>query len=123
MEVKRGEIYMVDFGTATGNVQRGVRPAVIVSNDVCNRYSPTVTVIPLTSRQKKPLPTHFIVTPGERSGLQAVSTALCEQVQTIGKSQLIRLMGSVDKSLLRDLNLSISVQLGLVPAEFMACVA
>lgn len=79
-EIKRGEIYMAAFHPSPGNVQNGKRHAIVVSNDDCYRYSSVVTVIPLTSRLKKPLPTHYMVSPSRLNGLQAVSTVLCEQI-------------------------------------------
>ena len=90
-----GDIYTVDFGQTNGSVQSGVRPAIIVSNNTGNAKSPNVIVIPLTSKIKKTnMPTHILIKSGE-SGLKVDSMALCENLITVSKSQLIKKVGSV----------------------------
>lgn len=112
-EIKRGEIYIAAFHPSPGSVQNGRRPVIVVSNDVCKRYSSVVTVIPLTSRLKKPLPTHFIVSPSRLNGLQAVSTVLCEQIQTVSRLQLGQKIGQMEKGLLPEIIRCVLVQLGV----------
>ena len=82
-----GDIYMVQFN-GSGSVQRGFRPAVVISNDIGNKYSPNVVVLPLTTSLKKPnQPTHVILQ-AESCGLLYDSMVLCENPQSISKSEL-----------------------------------
>lgn len=85
---KRGDVYYVDFGHNIESCkQSGIRPAVIVSNNRANVYSPVITVVPLTSRihKKRSLPTHVYIPRGCGTGLPKSSMALAEQVETIDK--------------------------------------
>ena len=85
--VKYGDVYLVDF-VAAGNVLQGRHPAVVIQNNVGNRYSPNVIVVPLTSSIKKIYqPTHVILEAAE-NGLRKKSTALCESPTTVPKSVL-----------------------------------
>ena len=82
-----GEVYMVKFD-GVGSVQQGVRPALVFQNNVGNRYSPNVVVLPITSSHKKTnQPTHVLVSAKE-SGLRMDSMVLCENPQCISKEQL-----------------------------------
>lgn len=78
----RGDIFFIAEGAYTGSEQNGGRPGVIVSNDVGNKHSPNVEVVFLTSREKKPMPTHVEVL------CKVPSTALCENIQTVSKERL-----------------------------------
>ena len=73
-------------------IQGGIRPAIVISNDMCNKHSPVVTVVPLTSRTKRRLPTHVTV---YGYGLACMSTAICEQLTTIDKGQIMRKIGHI----------------------------
>lgn len=95
MEVKRGDIFYADLGTPKGSEQGGVRPVVIIQNDVGNKYSPTIIAAAITSKAKTGLPTHVVVHPHE-TGLPVMSTILLEQVKTIDKKFLSRKVGHVD---------------------------
>ena len=98
--MKRGEVYRADLDPVVGSEQGGVRPVLIVQNDLGNRSSPTVIVVPLTSRLKKSRQhTHVLVEPPE-GGLRAPSLALCEQVRTLEKSRLSACLGSVSQATL-----------------------
>ena len=91
--MKRGEIYYANLDPVMGSEQGGVRPVLIIQNDLGNRFSPTVIAVPLTSRQgKAPLRTHVPVSP-PAGGLQKPSVILCEQVRTLEKSRLRRYVG------------------------------
>ena len=93
MRVYRGEVYLVDFGIGYGSEQGGVRPAVIVQNNIGNKYSPTTIVVPVTSRQTKAhIPTHVRV---KGACLTKKSLALTEQVATIDKRRIIRKMANI----------------------------
>lgn len=95
-EIKRGDIYKADLSPVVGSEQGGIRPVVIVQNDMGNRYSPTIIVVPITTRlNKKNLPTHTKI---NNSSLLKESIALMEQIRTIDKSRLIEFMGVLNES-------------------------
>ena len=96
MVVKRGDIYYADLSPVVGSEQGGVRPVLIVQNDVGNKYSPTVIAAAITSqRDKTNLPTHIEVDAGN-CGLAKDSIVLLEQVRTIDKRRLREKMGTLD---------------------------
>ena len=95
-EIKRGDIYKADLSPVVGSEQGGIRPVVIVQNDMGNRYSPTIIVVPITTRlNKKNLPTHTKI---NNSNLLKESIALMEQIRTIDKSRLIEFIGVLNES-------------------------
>ena len=96
MTVKRGDIYYADLSPVVGSEQGGIRPVLIVQNDIGNRYSPTVIAAAITSqREKAKLPTHIEVC-GESCGLAKNSVVLLEQIRTIDKRRLKEHMGTLD---------------------------
>ena len=97
------------------HIQGGCRPAIVVSNNMANKYSPVITIVPLTSKfRKRPLPTHVTLF---ADGLTTASTALCEQLMTIDKSQIIRRVGTVSAPEDRAaLNRALAVQFGMMAA-------
>ena len=112
MNVKRGEIYYADLSPVVGSEQGGVRPVLIVQNDVGNKYSPTVIAAAITSQQDKSnLPTHINL--GAGNGLQKDSIVLLEQVRTIDKTRLKEKMGTLDNKSMSMVNRAISVSFGL----------
>lgn len=95
-EIKRGDIYKADLSPVVGSEQGGIRPVVIVQNDMGNHYSPTIIVVPITTRlNKKNLPTHTKI---NNSSLLKESIALMEQIRTIDKSRLIEFIGVLNES-------------------------
>ncbi|MHC1693804.1 MAG: type II toxin-antitoxin system PemK/MazF family toxin [Eubacteriales bacterium] len=113
MTVKRGDIYYADLSPVVGSEQGGLRPVLIIQNDVGNRYSPTVIAAAITSQiNKSRLPTHieFIA---EDYGLSKNSVVLCEQVRTIDKKRLKEKMGHIDEQVMTQVNDAISVSFGL----------
>ena len=108
-KIKRGEIYYADLNPVIGSEQGGIRPVLIVQNDVGNKYSPTVIVAPLTSKQKKsPLSTHVSLS-SVSAGLSRDSIALLEQIRTIDKSRLYEFVGSLNRKTMRKVNHAIHV--------------
>lgn len=88
---------MAQLDPVVGSEQGGIRPVLIIQNDRGNRYAPTVIAVPLTtSLNKPPLPTHVKLEAGE-GGLKQTSTVLCEQVRTLEKTRLTRLIGKLGK--------------------------
>ena len=113
MTVKRGDIFYADLSPVVGSEQGGVRPVVIVQNDVGNRHSPTVIAAAITSRtEKTKLPTHIDVT-ADRFGLAKDSVILLEQMRTIDKKRLGEKMGHLDDETMNAVNDAITISLGL----------
>ena len=114
MNVKRGDIYYADLSPVVGSEQGGVRPVLIIQNDVGNRYSPTVIAAAITSKQSKnKLPTHIPIEAGD-CGLQRDSVVLLEPVRTLDKRRLKEKMGSVDVQSMKAINQALSVSFGLI---------
>ncbi len=113
MSIKRGDIYYADLSPVVGSEQGGIRPVLIVQNDVGNRYSPTVIAAAITSQQSKAkLPTHIPIEARD-CGLQKDSVVLLEQIRTIDKQRLKERMGTVDESSMNRVNNAISISFGL----------
>ena len=111
--IRRGDIYYADLSPVIGSEQGGVRPVLIVQNDVGNKYSPTVIAAAITSRKDKTkLPTHIEIA-SEICGLAKDSVVLLEQVRTIDKARLKERMGKIDEKLLDKVNTAISISFGL----------
>ncbi len=114
MNIKRGDIYYADLSPVVGSEQGGVRPVLIVQNDVGNRYSPTVIAAAITSRRSKTnLPTHIPIE-ANGCGLSKDSVVLLEQVRTLDKRRLKEKMGSVDRRAMQEINHALSVSFGLI---------
>jgi len=116
VNVKRGEIYYADLSPVVGSEQGGLRPVLIVQNDVGNRYSPTVIAAAITSRMSKnKLPTHIDVrcSVGGEAGLACDSVILLEQVRTIDKKRLKERIGRLDDGMMSRVNEALSVSFGL----------
>ena len=103
-KVVRGQIVMVDLPNMGTSVQCGLRPCIVVSNNKANMYSPNVIVVPLTSRNKKPLPTHYTMQPTRLNGLKVASTALAEQIITLSKTMIKKVVGKVDEEHIDNIN-------------------
>ncbi len=113
MTVKRGDIYYADLSPVVGSEQGGVRPVLIVQNDVGNRFSPTVIAAAITSQSDKTkLPTHIKVN-ASGSGLAKDSIVLLEQVRTIDKQRLKEKMGTLDATSMSRINQALSISFGL----------
>ena len=113
MNIHRGDIYYADLSPVVGSEQGGVRPVLIVQNDVGNRFSPTVIAAAITSQQSKAkLPTHIPLT-ADTSGLSKDSVVLLEQVRTIDKKRLKEKMGSVDENAMNQIDNALSISFGL----------
>lgn len=113
MTVKRGDIYYADLSPVVGSEQGGIRPVLIIQNDIGNRYSPTVIAAAITSQQDKAkLPTHIKVS-ADNCGLARDSIVLLEQVRTIDKQRLKERMGSLDIGSMDRVDQALSVSFGL----------
>lgn len=118
MNVKRGDIFYADLSPVVGSEQGGMRPVLIVQNDVGNKYSPTVIAAAITSKlDKAKLPTHIDVY-AEEFGLSKNSVVLLEQIRTLDKRRLREKMGHLDDVLMQRVNDAITISFGLqTPAE------
>jgi len=115
--IKRGDIYYADLSPVIGSEQGGLRPVLIVQNDVGNKYSPTVIAAAITSQiNKTKLPTHIELY-AENMGLAKNSVILLEQVRTIDKRRLKEKMGHLEDNLMDKVNNAISVSFGLSEME------
>ena len=113
MTIRRGDIFYADLSPVIGSEQGGLRPVLIVQNDVGNRYSPTVIAAAITSKMSKnKLPTHIDVSAPE-VGLAKDSVILLEQIRTLDKQRLKEKMGHLDDATMRVVNNAIQVSFGL----------
>ncbi len=117
LNIRRGDIYYADLSPVVGSEQGGLRPVLIVQNDVGNRYSPTVIAAAITSKlDKARLPTHIDVYADE-VGLSKDSVILLEQIRTLDKKRLKEKMGHLDDGSMRAVNSAIAVSFGLSENE------
>ena len=113
MEIKRGDIFYADLSPVVGSEQGGIRPVLVIQNDVGNNYSPTIIVSAISSRlTKTKLPTHIEI-PGEMYGLSKDSVILLEQDRTIDKRRLREKTGQLDESIMMKVNEALSTSFGL----------
>ena len=111
--VYRGEIYYADLSPVIGREQGGLRPVIVIQNNMGNYYAPTVIVAPLTSKTEKCyLPTHVLIKQGA-NGTKLESLALLEQIRTIDKSRLQSKVGAVTEETTKEIDKAIKVSLGL----------
>ncbi len=114
MTVKRGELYYADLSPVVGSEQGGVRPVLVVQNDVGNKYSPTVIAAAVTSKiNKAKLPTH-IELPSSSFGLQKDSVILLEQIRTLDKRRLKERIGELSTATMTKVDKAILISLGFV---------
>lgn len=117
MNIRRGDIYYADLSPVVGSEQGGVRPVLIVQNDVGNRFSPTVIAAAITSqRAKANLPTHIMLD-AQNTGLARDSIVLLEQIRTIDKHRLKERMGCLDNVSMSQVDQALSISFGLDSEE------
>ena len=113
LDIKRGYLYYADLSPVVGSEQGGVRPVLIIQNDIGNKYSPTVIVAAITSQiNKAKLPTHIEISAHEY-GLNKYSVILLEQIRTIDKKRLREKIGCLDKNMMLKVDNSLQISLGL----------
>jgi mRNA interferase MazF len=109
MEIKRGQIYYADLSPVQGSEQGGLRPVLIVQNDVGNKHAPTVIIAPLTTRMAKHrLPTHCLT---KATGV--MSLILCEQVRTADKGRLRDYVCTLPPADMEKVNKALAISLGI----------
>ena len=114
MTIKRGDMFYADLSPVVGSEQGGVRPVLIIQNDLGNKYSPTVIAAAITSQTNKTnLPTHIEIQ-GDTQGLKSNSVILAEQIRTIDKSRLKEKIGHIeDEQIINKINNALGVSFGL----------
>jgi mRNA interferase MazF len=113
--IRRGDVFYADLSPVVGCEQSGIRPVLIIQNDIGNRYSPTVIVAAITSRPKKELPTHVEI--GCMEPLQKNSVVLLEQIRTIDRIRLLEYIGSLSELRMISIDQALSLSLGLSTAK------
>lgn len=114
MIVKRGDVYFADLSPVVGSEQGGVRPVLIIQNDIGNRFSPTVIVAAITAQiQKAKLPTHVEID-AKRYGFERDSVILLEQIRTIDKQRLTDKITHLDEEMMDKVDEGLQISLGLI---------
>jgi len=110
--IKRGDIYFAALNPVIGSEQGDTRPVLIVQNDVGNKYSPTIVVVPLTCNlRKNPLPTHVLIP--QTAGIENDSLALAEQVRTLDRSRFDRYIGRISREQQLEIDMALAVCVGI----------
>lgn len=113
LSVKRGDIFYADLSPVVGSEQGGIRPVIVIQNDIGNRYSPTVIVAAITSQiNKAKLPTHVEIS-SEEYGLNRDSVVLLEQIRTLDKKRLKEKIGHMTEEDMKKVNKSLLISLNL----------
>ncbi len=118
-EIKRGDVYYADLRPVMGSEQGGVRPVVVIQNNVGNHYSPTVIVAAITSSRKRWMPTHVCLP--RQKGLRRISYVLLEQIRTIDRRRLKEHIGTLDNRAMAEIDKAIEVSMGLSKAPKTSC--
>lgn len=112
--VKRGDIFYADLSPVVGSEQGGVRPVLVIQNDIGNKYSPTIIIAAITSQiNKAKLPTHIEIS-AEEYGLTKDSVILLEQIRTIDKKRLKERVGHLSDELMKKVDECIEISFGLI---------
>lgn len=111
MLIKRGDIFYADLNPVVGSEQGGVRPVLIVQNNVGNKYSPTLVVLPISTAKKHYLPTHIHIQ-GSKS-LPKDSIVLAEQIRTIDRYRLREYVGALDRGIMDKINKAMKISIGV----------
>ena len=114
MIVKRGDVYFADLSPVVGSEQGGVRPVLVIQNDIGNRFSPTVIVAAITAQiQKAKLPTHVEID-AKKYGFERDSVILLEQIRTIDKQRLTDKITHLDEEMMDRVDEALQISLGLI---------
>jgi len=115
--IRRGDIFYADLSPVVGCEQAGIRPVLILQNDIGNRYSPTIIAAAITSQPKKKLPTH--VEMGHMEALQDNSVVLLEQIRTLDRIRLLDYIGRLNRLRMLSVDRALAVSIGLTTSEVM----
>lgn len=110
--ILKGDVWYADLPSNGDNIQSGVRPCIIVSNNIANKFSPVIQIVALTTKMAKAkIPTHVHLRVNESFGIKQDSIALCEQIISINKKNLVDKIGLLDEKNLRRIDEAMSLQL------------
>jgi len=113
---RRGDIYLVEFDPARGHEIRKTRPALVIQNNIGNRYSPVTIVAAIASNLSRvPYPVDVTVLPAKRNGLSAESAIQLGQIRPVDASRLVKRLGALDPATMRQVDEAIKISLGLIP--------
>jgi mRNA interferase MazF len=113
--LKRGEIYRVSFDPTVGHEIKKNRPALVIQNDIGNRYSPLTIVAAITSKVSPvPYPVEVVIEPTSANGLGVRSAIRLDQIRTVDRQRLIKRLGQIDRSIMTKVDEAIRISLGLV---------
>lgn len=110
MIIKRGDIFFADLNPVVDSEQGGIRPVLVVQNDIGNKHSPTVVVVPISAADKKDLPVHFNL---KARGLPKRSRILAEQIRTVDRQRLKEYVGSLDNEVMKEVDRILKISLGV----------
>jgi len=111
MIVKRGDVFYADLEPTIGSEQGGIRPVLVVQNNVGNKYSPTVVVLPISSAKKSEMPTHIRICGSKM--LPQNSVVLAEQIRTIDRDRLQKYVGSVGLEIMKKVEMAMKISIGV----------
>lgn len=115
--VKRGDLFYADLSPVIGSEQGGVRPVLVIQNNIGNKYSPTIIIAAITSQiNKAKLPTHVEIM-GQEYGLPKDSVVLLEQIRTIDKKRLKEKIGKFDSEMMRSIDDALKISIGITPLK------
>ncbi|MDD3062793.1 MAG: type II toxin-antitoxin system PemK/MazF family toxin [Massilibacteroides sp.] len=114
--IRRGDVYYADLNPVIGSEQGGVRPVLILQNNIGNHYSPTVIAAAITGRPKKLLPTHVFI--GCVGGLYKGSFVLLEQIRTLDRERLLDYAGIINELKMAEINEALAISVGLDPVIY-----
>ena len=114
-DVRRGDIYIADLTPVIGSEMNGVRPVIIIQNDVGNHFSPTTIIVPLTTQTQYRVaqPTHVFLKEDPKSGIRKGSMVLTEQVRVLDKSRLFKMKGRVAREDMDKIDEALKLSIGL----------
>jgi mRNA interferase MazF len=113
MKIKRGDIVLVELEPVKGSEQGGIRPALVIQNDISNEFSPTTIIAPITSKvYSKEYPTNVLLLKQE-SKLDKESTVLLNQIRTIDKRRIVKILSNINESIMKRVNIAIKISLDL----------
>ena len=114
MIVKRGDVFYADLSPVVGSEQGGVRPVLVIQNDIGNRFSPTVIIAAITAQiQKAKLPTHVEID-AKSHGMEKDSVILLEQIRTIDKQRLTDKITHLEEETMRKVDEALQISVGLI---------
>ena len=118
IQLKRGDIYLVNFDPTLGAEIRKTRPALILQNDIANKYSPVTIVAAISSKFDDPLyPTEVLISAKARTGLAVDSVVLLNQIRTVDKKRLAKQLGTLSSAKMEEVNQALRISVGLVTLQ------